>query len=125
MLQFNMHRHLINTPVTVHIRMYTGPVNVRMYVRSLNTYRTSQSVIEVSVIAVDDVSPSSGGGLSEVRELVGVHAVVAPHCLTATEVLTQLHIPAQDGGRGGGACNRPLGEEHWSILIPYTYSGYR
>ena len=53
-------------------------------------------MIEVSVIAIDDVSPSSAGGLSQVRELVGVHAVVAPHCLTATEALAQLHIPAQD-----------------------------
>ena len=53
-------------------------------------------MIEVSVIAIDDVSPSSGGGLSQVRELVGVHVVVVPHCLTATEALAQLHIPAQD-----------------------------
>ena len=94
-----------------------------MYVRTLDTQ--DQSVIEVSVVAVDDVSPSSAGGLSEVRELVGVHAVVVPHCLTATEALTQLHIPAQDERGGGILYNRPLGEEHWSVLMPCTDYMYR
>ena len=96
-----------------------------MYVRTLDTQ--DQSVIEVSVVAVDDVSPSSAGGLSEVRELVGVHAVVAPHCLTATEALTQLHIPAQ-GERGAAYRTTDHLEKNtgaYSCLAPTICTGYR
>ena len=57
--------------------MYTDVIEIK-----------GQSVKEISMIAVDDVSPSSVGGLSEIRELVGVQAVVAPHSLTPTEPLT-------------------------------------
>ena len=89
-----------------------------MYVRTLDTQ--GQSVIEVSVVAVDDVSPSSAGGLSEVRELVGVHAVVAPHCLTATEALTQLHIPAQ-GERG----RHTVQQTTWRRTLERTHALHR
>lgn len=80
------------------------------------------------MIAVDDVPPSGSGGLPEIRELVGVHVMVALHGLTATEALAKLHIPGQD--EEGTLCSKPLGEEHKSTihLTCYTLhwcSGFR
>lgn len=65
---------------------------------SCQTYKVQdQSVIEISMVAVDDVSPSGVGGFSEIRELVGIQVVVAPHGLTPTKPLTEFHI---SGGWG-------------------------
>ena len=72
-------------------------------------YTQVQSVIEISMIAVDDVPPSGSGGLPEIRELVRIHVMVASHCLAATEALTKLHISGQD--EEGTPCSKPLGEE--------------
>ena len=63
-------------------------------------------MIEISMIAVDDVPPSSSGGLPEIRELVGIHVMVASHCLAATEALAKLHISGQD--EEGTRCSKPL-----------------